>query len=49
MKAEDSQLLWKYIDGACSAEEQQLIEKKLKEDSSFKKEWMERGLMLNSV
>jgi hypothetical protein len=33
------ELLWKYIDGGCSPEEQQTIERLLAEDEAFKQEW----------
>ena len=48
MKAEDSQLLWKYLDGDCSTEEQQLIKQKLEEDNNFREEWLERKMLHES-
>ncbi len=34
-----SELLWKYIEGQCSPEEQQEVERLLAEDAAFKLEW----------
>ena len=37
-----SELLWKYIDGACSPEEAAQVERLLAEDPELKREWAQR-------
>lgn len=37
-----SELLWKYIDGACSPEDAAQVERLLAEDPEFKREWAQR-------
>lgn len=34
-----SELIWKYLDGACSPEEEGEVERLLAEDAAFKEEW----------